>query len=330
MKRSIGFCGLACVLLMGCYAAPPQADNLHDLKNLNSSSYSFAASMSGLRMSAIRDTALSVGARGGLAGRAKELQTSLEKRSRVLDRIFNFQALMLDDHVLPPVLIEGRQTLNVANDTNIRISDRMYVIESQARFVTMPPTWRDYLWLQYDEPELPDRSLLPKNEDERSVWKTYVQEGWQAGRLQADNIYTENLGRLKRDMEGMLRYRTLLAQNMVSPPFVAKTDLGVTSGANDMSVNDIVYKITALPDFQVDSRRWKTKLIKSHSGLNRTTTVTTTEVRNVTVGAESTIGEAQYVKSKPEWCNGPVLQKSARGTNGCGQQFESAITRIEK
>ena len=252
---------IALLCLQGCQHNPPDANDLHDLKNLTPDAVSTSISTSGIRMSAIRDTALSIGARGGLAARCQDLQAGLEKRSRVLDRIFNFHAMMLDNHVLPPVLTQGQNTLNVADDTNIRISDKVYNIESQARFVTMPPTWRDYLWLDYAVPDLPDRSLLPKTEDERSVWKYYVQEGWQAGRLQAENIYTENLGRLKRDYEGMIRYRTLLAQNMVSPPFVAKTDLGITTGDKDMNVNDVQYKITALPNFQADGRQWKTKIV---------------------------------------------------------------------
>ena len=78
---------------------------------------------------------------------------------------------------------------------------------------------------------------------------------------QAELIYKENLGRLKRDYEGMIRYRTLLAQNMVSPPFVGQLDMGVTGGGSDLTVNDRILRITALPALQADSRNWKTEII---------------------------------------------------------------------
>ncbi len=64
---------------------------------------------------------------------------------------------------------------------------------------------------------------------------TNVEMGWFEGIDQADQIYTENLARLKRDYQGMIRYRMLLAQNMVSAPQVAHRELGVTGGGEELS-----------------------------------------------------------------------------------------------
>ncbi len=213
-----------------------------------------------IRGQSLRDSALSMGARAGLACRANQINAILLQQEPLLYRVFNFNAIMLDKSVLPPVLIEGRNTLNLAGPEVIRISDRTYSILAQARFVTAPPSWRDYLWMNFCPPETPDRSLLPKSQAERLLWKKYVEEGWQAGFKQGDTIFRENIGRLKRDFEGMLRYRTLLAQNMVSPPFVAAMDLGVTGGGADMTINDRILRITALPALQSDSQSWKTEI----------------------------------------------------------------------
>ena len=70
-------------------------------------------------------------------------------------------------------------------------------------------------------------------------------------------IFTDNLARLKRDYAGMVLYKKLLAQHMVSAPFVARTELGVTGGGSDMRINDQVLRITALPSLQSNSRKWK-------------------------------------------------------------------------
>jgi defect-in-organelle-trafficking protein DotC len=219
------------------------------------------SSVNPMRIQALRETALSVGARAGLAQRYTQLSTLLQTHEPTLCRVFNFQLIMLDNHVLPPVLLEGNKTLNLAGDDVIRIADRTYQIASQARFVTAAPTWREYLLKTYAPPENPDRSLLPKNRAERIIWRKYIDEGWQAGIQQAEIIFRENLSRLKRDFDGMLRYRTLLAQNIVSAPYVAQMDLGITGDGHDITVNDRILRITSFPALQSDSSEWRTEII---------------------------------------------------------------------
>ena len=227
--------------------------------NLSNFKYK-AGDISGIRNIGLRDTALSLGARAGLAWRAEQINQSVMHHERQLDLVYNFNGMLLDDNVLPPVLIEGRQTLDQFSDNVIRVADRAYSIQSQARFVTLAPTWRDYLKLNYGPPELPDTSLLPRNETEKKIWDRYLDEGWQAGITQADVIFAESLGRLKRDYNGMILYRKLLAQNMVSRPFVAQANLGVTGGEDQMAINDRVMTISALPEFNTASQEWESQI----------------------------------------------------------------------
>lgn len=218
-----------------------------------------------MRMDALRDAALSVGARAGLADRARELNAILLKHESLLYRIFNFNLMLINEHVLPPVLIEARQILNLASHDTIRIADRTYEILQQARFVTAAPTWREYLWMSHRTPELPDNSLLPKTLAEKNLWKEFIAEGWDAGRQQADSIFLESINRLRRDYLGMLRYKSLLAQNMVSAPFVASTDMGVTGGGDKLVIDEKIMRITAFPMLQPDPSAWKMELIPNES-----------------------------------------------------------------
>ncbi len=247
--------------LAGCQRYTPILDttNIEQIAALQKGN-SAKQEVSEMRFAALRDVALSIGARGGLASRAKQINKYLMSQERTLDRIFNFTPLMLDDNVLPPVLIEARNTLEQSSGDALRFSDRIYNIYSQARFVTAAPIWQDYLIMQYETPAPPDRSLLPRNGTEQGIWQEYVYQGWQAGLRQADNIFSENIGRLQRDMNGMIRYRILLAQNMVSQPFVAKVDMGITGGGSEMAVNDRVLKITAHPALQAQGNDWKTEI----------------------------------------------------------------------
>lgn len=260
--RSLVFIGMA-TLSAGCstlssdpvLTSDSKLSRYHAVsgKNINSN-------LSGLRYTGLRDAALSTGARAALAWRSHQINQIVALYERQLDIIYNFTGMLLDDNVLPPVLLEGRQNFQQTSDEIIRVFDRAYTIQSQARFVSMAPTWREYLITNYKDPELPDASLLPRNEEEKDVWDKYIDEGWQAGITQADVIFSENLGRLTRDYEGMVLYRTLLAQNMVSPPYVAQVNLGITGGEDQMAVNDRILRITALPQFNTRGEEWKTEI----------------------------------------------------------------------
>jgi defect-in-organelle-trafficking protein DotC len=213
-----------------------------------------------VRLNGLRETALSVGARGGLAERANEINNMLSDNSWVLNRVFKFYGLVLDDNVLPPVLITGKNPMTLASKDVIRISDQHYEIIQQAKFITAPPSWRDYLWMNYSKPDIPDNSLLPRNKYEREIWKKDVDEGWAAGRKQADVIFNENLNKLTRDFNGMVLYRTLLAKNMVSAPYVATMNMGITGDHSDLAINDRVLRITSFPQFQFNGNSWKTDI----------------------------------------------------------------------
>jgi len=216
-----------------------------------------------LRLQAIQETALGLGAQGGLAVASRQIDLYLEKDKSHLDNIFNFDAMVLSHGVMPPVLVESNNNLNLADPNTIRVSDKTYKIIKQAHFATTPPNWRDYLWLPYNKPELPDKVLLPKTAEEREVWRRAVYMGWQSGMQQAYNIFHQSLARLKRDFQGMVLYRKLLQEKMINPPFVSRTELGVTGNGSVMRINDQVLRITELPHLQTDSRNWQAIVVQS-------------------------------------------------------------------
>lgn len=215
-----------------------------------------------IRLAAIRQAATSLGARGGLAWQARNIDMALSAESIFLDQVFDFNQLLLDHNVLPPVLVESNDNLNLDDDDTLRIDTKTYRIIRPARFVTAPPNWRDYLWLRFNRPKLSDRSLLPQTEAEAQVWNHYVKEGWKQGSEQADTIFTDNLNRLKRNMIGMILYRQLLAEHMVSAPFVAKAQLGVTGDATQLRINDQVLRITAQSQLQPNPNKWQPVVTK--------------------------------------------------------------------
>lgn len=225
--------------------------------------------MGRIREMALKETALSLGAQAGLASRAKIIDEELTKQTRNLDTIYDFNSLTLEHNILPPVLLEGRNTLNLADAQSIRVSDRTYKVAKQAHFVTSPPTWRQYLWMDYMKPEPPNSTLLPKTKIEKEIWCNYTARGWRKGIEQANTILEESLARLKEDFGGMILYRKLLAMNIVSPPFVSHTDLGVTGNGSEIHIDDRVLRITALPALNINSEEWKAAVAKDENALEQ-------------------------------------------------------------
>ena len=222
---------------------------------------SSADQISSIRFDALSETASELGARGALAWRSLQINRSLSTQAEYLDHAFDFNQLLLPHNVLPPVLAEADNSINQADAVTIRLESKTYTLISNARFVTAPPTWRTYLWMNYPKPDLPDHTLLPTTQAEAKVWNLYLVQGWKAGLIQANAIFSINLSRLQRDYQGMILYRKLYAENMVSAPFVASTDLGITGDANQININDRVLRITALSQMQTNSKGWNPVIV---------------------------------------------------------------------
>lgn len=270
--KQLFFFIILCFILEGCatnnkpivWASYTDVDtaNLNQLENLYQKQLSTNEAdevPNPIRLQALKEAALTLGAQGALAERANQVNSMLEKNRKNLDQIFNFNTFLLTDNVLAPVIVEGRTTFNLQDDDTIRIADKTYRIIKQARFATTVPNWREYLYQQYPKPAVPDPTLLPRedNEVEVKTWKEYVKVGWDQGGNQADQIFAENLARIKRDFNGMALYMKLLNQNMISPPQVAKTELGITGGGDEMSINDRFKRITEHPGLQANGEEWK-------------------------------------------------------------------------
>src|SRR5260363_150392 len=97
------------------------------------------------RQSAQRDSA-TVRQPSGPGRTLPQLIAALEARADKLDMIYRFPALVSPRGVLPPVITEARDAVQVTGD-QLRVADRIYRMVARARFVTTPPSWRDDLFV---------------------------------------------------------------------------------------------------------------------------------------------------------------------------------------
>lgn len=257
----------ALLVLSSCAIKKPiRTDSLQEIKNLTAKKVSSALEQKvhAMRQKGLREIALRFGAQAGLAHSAHQLQEALHKHRDNLDAIFNFNAMMMEHGVMPPVLSRADNNVHTSDPNVIRISKTSYKIIKQAHFSPSPPNWRSYLSTSYHFPKPPNKALLPRNSAESSIWKKYVTMGWKNGDRQATSIFQDQLARLTRDYRGMIIYHQLLAEHMVSKPYVASMQLGVTGDGKSMNINDQVLRITALPSLKTNPSSWRAIVVKHH------------------------------------------------------------------
>ncbi len=215
-----------------------------------------------IRIEAIKEAALSFGARGGLAKRTFQIREELNLRARYLNKVFDFSQLLIAAPsgflIEPPIVSESMNSMLIDIDgQTAAVSDKIYNIIRNARIVSTPRTWHVYLEREWGEVMPPPDILVPKTDEEREVWVEHVRKGWNYGYEQANEIFKEDLARLESDFNGMIRYRMLLAQGMISPPYALQVDRGITGGGDEMRVGDRAVQITGVPELMTGAEQWK-------------------------------------------------------------------------
>lgn len=215
-----------------------------------------------IREGAIKEAALSYGARGGLAARTFEIRKELTATSAYLDKVFDFTQLLIPAPsgllIEPPIVSADENAMIIGKGgQEAAVADRIYNINVNAKIVAAARRWENYLERDWGEVTPPPDILLPETKEEREAWIKYVREGWEKGYEQANEIFEEDLLQLTADYQGMVRYRVLLTQGMITPPYALQVDRGVTGGGNSMRVGDRAVQITGRPEFKPGADQWQ-------------------------------------------------------------------------
>lgn len=239
--------------------APDSLDKLQSIKKENPGKGNMPFD---LRNDAQKQAALSYGARGGLAAREYQIHKDLEMRSGYLDKVFDFRQLLISAPsgllIEPPVISEEQKAMIISeHGRQAAVADRIYNITVQAKIVGTPHSWRNYLVRDWSKVTPPPDLLRPATAEERKKWRAWVEQGWKLGVAQADEIFQDDLNELTSDYQGMVRYRMLLAQGMVSPPYATQHDRGVTGGGKMMRIGDREVLISSMPELVTGTEAWQ-------------------------------------------------------------------------
>lgn len=214
-----------------------------------------------LRSSAMREAALSYGLRQGLEEKSQEIRALIQKNAAALSKVFNFKSLLIElsSGVLlqPPVIIEAQQGISLEENGRVAVlADKTYRIIENARLVISGQGWESYLVRAQGSIDQPPAALLPKSSEEEDLWSAWVEEGKIQGIQQAREIFEEDLSRLERDFLGQIKYRLLLHQGLISAPYVAEKNRGMTGDAVVLRIGDQEVRVTADSAFQQRNEKW--------------------------------------------------------------------------
>ncbi len=238
-------------------ARPPSLAELQDVRATGRR----ADASQEIRGTALKEAALSLGMRGGLAYRTDEIGRQIENASGKLERIYDFRRIMIHGPgatmVIPGVVTEAEEAWIVSPDgSNVGAAERILKIQSRSKLTSAPPNWRQYLIRSWPKPDLPPDLLLPATAEEREQWRKWVALGWENGVLQAEDIFNADLARLERDFVGMTRYAVLVIEGLMDPPILALAERGVTGGGNSLKIGDRIIRITRQERLKGNAEDW--------------------------------------------------------------------------
>jgi len=211
-----------------------------------------------IRLHTLKQAAFSWGVQEGLYWRYGKIVGSLDYQSLELHTVFSFNKFIVNGKMLLPSIIKSDRIFEQKSDDTVRTVNVSFTLDKPARLVPQTPTWRDYLIRSIDKPQKPHDVIFPRTGEETVVWIENLNRGWKEGVTQADDIFEIDIRRLQRDIEGMYRFRKLLAMGVVTMPKISSSNYSVVKLDNGrtLNLNDVVYSITAQSDF-TETQEWK-------------------------------------------------------------------------
>ena len=210
-----------------------------------------------MRPKAIREAARLVTFQTAMSWRYGQLLEETERYSAIMDTAFNFAPLMLTQDealIMPPQIARAGASMRIEDDATATAAKTTYELLEPARYVAVVPNWREFLMADdFPSPEEPNPALLPKNTEERAIWRAAVREAWAQGLAEADQLYADNVSRMARSYRGVMLYHLLTAQHLLSRVNTASSDLGTrrSDNGNKLNIGQKVYRITAPSAFTV-------------------------------------------------------------------------------
>ncbi len=208
-----------------------------------------------LRLDAIKQAGVTVAIQSAVKYRYGQLNEKMRSFATDLDK-FDFSLLLIHSgKVMPPIIRESKQALQIKSATHSLSSQHVYQILRPAKIVANTPTWRQYMIKEFSAIEQVNQLLLPSNEYEQGIWQKAVAKGWDIGVKQAENEFFTNWNRFVRDFLGLITYHRLALQGVVSIPEVREGKFGIRVRGKTLDIDQRVFRITSPTKFN-EAIKW--------------------------------------------------------------------------
>ena len=192
------------------------------------------------RGAAMRDAAVAYGMQSGLVRRAFEIGQLLDRHARQMDRVYRFDRLLIEHDgflIAPPIVTETTAFNRGSQGMRAAAARRVLRIERPSKVLGGSLGWRGYFDRSWETPRRPSQVLYPRTGDEFERWRAWVREGWEDGVRLAEDTFEADLDRLSRDFVGIVNWRILLSQRIVTAPELEVVARPVVGGGVEMRLD---------------------------------------------------------------------------------------------
>lgn len=201
------------------------------------------------RIDTINQIARSYGMQAGLKFRYDQINELLESGQIPNLNSINFHVFLKDEVLLLPS-VDVINNYRELRDSALYTANVVYKVKEEARIVTRAPTYHDYLIQRFEEPRKIHDALKPRSALERAAYDKATREGWNKGVQQANEIFSDGLSRLVRDVKGRINYMTLLKNGVVKPPVLVKESNAVAYVGREQRVGEIIHSVGGVFEYE--------------------------------------------------------------------------------
>ena len=206
----------------------------------------------------LKNTAVSYGYQGGLYITMKGILERLDSKLSEMPLVdFRSVVVYQDGFLLLPAKVTIQNGREIITETAARRTAYIPRIERQPKFISVMPTWKDYLQIKLTQPQINRNSVLPQNDVEQQIWREKIKEGWEKGIEQAYINYEKRLARLKDDLNGYITYHVLREHNIITAPSFSSNYYALTGGGTSINIDDVMVEVEVNPSFVTNRDAWE-------------------------------------------------------------------------
>lgn len=220
-------------------------------------------------LSKLKKTAEEHGYQHGYATQMRYIEEKMMANKAFWNGLFDFSSLtsLLSQgaakgmYLIGGIVDEVDGSITTVNEDLLLAEGKKYIIRRYPSLRISPPHWVDYLFnSERKSIEPPRKDVLPKNDEERDIWRRAVAVGWDDGSQVAYDEFRQRYTVLFADLTGMVRYWRLVESGIVKDVKVKATNYKMvhttSEEGEELTFNPTSIQITEQSTFSAKPENW--------------------------------------------------------------------------